>query len=95
MYAKQLIERKDYKYPPFVRLIRITMKDKSFDKLNSSSDWLNKAIRANFKGLVLGPVYPEISRIKNKYHKEFLVKLRDLNDLNIFRNKFQLIMKRG
>ena len=93
MYAKQLIERKDYKYPPFVRLIRITMKDISFDKLNSSSNWLNKAIRTNFKGLVLGPVYPEISRIKNKYHKEFLVKLTDLNDLNIFRSKFQLIMK--
>ena len=93
MYAKQLIERKDYKYPPFVRLIRITMKDISFDKLNSSSDWLNKAIRVNFKGLVLGPVYPEISRIKNKYHKEFLIKLTDLKDLNIFRSKFQLIMK--
>ena len=93
MYAKQLIERKDYKYPPFVRLIRITVKDISFDKLNSSSDWLNKAIRANFKGLVLGPVYPEISRIKNKYHKEFLIKLTDLKDLNIFRSKFQLIMK--
>ena len=28
-------------------------------------------IRANFKGIVLGPVYPEVSRIKNKYHKEF------------------------
>ena len=93
MYAKQLSERKDYKYPPFVRLIRITVKDISFDKLNSSSDWLNKAIRANFKGLVLGPVYPEISRIKNKYHKEFLIKLTDLKDLNIFRSKFQLIMK--
>ena len=93
MYAKQLIEREDYKYPPFVRLIRITMKDKSFDKLNSSSDWINKAIRANFKGLILGPVYPEISRIKNKYHKEFLVKLKDLKDLNLFRSKFLLIMK--
>ena len=93
MYTKQLIERKDYKYPPYVRLIRITMKDKSFDKLNSSSDWINKAIRANFKGLILGPVYPEISRIKNKYHKEFLVKLTDLKDLNTFRSKFQLIMK--
>ena len=93
MYKKQLTERKDYKYPPFVRLIRITIKDKSFDKLNSSSDWLNKAIRTNFKGLILGPVYPEISRIKNKYHKEFLVKLTDLNDLNIFKSKFQLIMK--
>ena len=93
MYDKQMIERKDYKYPPFVRLIKITMKDKSIDKLNSSSDWLNKAIRANFKGLVLGPVYPEISRIKNNYLKEFLVKLKDLNDLNIFRSKFQLIMR--
>lgn len=93
MYEKQLIERKDYNYPPFVRLIRITMKDKSFDKLNSSSNWLNIAIRANFKGLILGPVYPEISRIKNKYHKEFLVKLKDLKDLNLFRSKFLLIMK--
>ena len=93
MYDKQMIERKDYKYPPFVRLIKITMKDKSIDKLNSSSDWLNKAIRANFKGLVLGPVYPEISRIKNNYLKEFLVKLKDLNDLNIFRSKLQLIMR--
>ena len=93
MYDKQMIERKDYKYPPFVRLIKITMKDKSIDKLNSSSDWLNKAIRANFKGLVLGPVYPEISRIKNNYLKEFLVKLKDLDDLNIFRSKFQLIMR--
>ena len=93
MYEKQLIERKDYKYPPFVRLIRVTMKDKSFEKLNSSSDWLNKAIRSNYKGIVLGPVYPEISRIKNKYHKEFLIKIKDLQDLNIFRSKFQLIMK--
>ena len=75
-----------------MRLIKITIKDKSFDKLNSSSDWLNNAIRANFKGLVLGPVYPEISRIKNNYLKEFLVKLIDLNDLNIFRSKFQSIM---
>ena len=74
MYNNQLIERKDYNYPPFVRLIRITLKDKSYEKLNSSSDWINKVMRANYKGIVLGPVYPEVSRIKNKYHKEFLIK---------------------
>ena len=93
MYNNQLIERKDYNYPPFVRLIRITLKDKSYEKLNSSSDWLNKVIRANFKGIVLGPVYPEVSRIKNKYHKEFLVKLSGLKELNNFRNTFQSILK--
>lgn len=93
MYNNQLIERKDYNYPPFVRLIRITLKDKSYEKLNSSSDWLNKVIRANFKGIVLGPVYPEVSRIKNKYHKEFLIKLSGLKELNKFRNTFQSILK--
>ncbi|MDA7741074.1 primosomal protein N' [Flavobacteriaceae bacterium] len=93
MYNNQLTERKDYNYPPFVRLIRITLKDKSYEKLNSSSDWLNKVIRANFKGIVLGPVYPEVSRIKNKYHKEFLIKLSGLKELNKFRNTFQSILK--
>ena len=42
---------------------------------------------------MLGPVYPEISRIKNKYHKEFLVKLKDLNEINNFRSIFQTILK--
>jgi primosomal protein N' (replication factor Y) len=93
MYNNQLIERKDYNYPPFVRLIRITLKDKSYEKLNSSSDWINKVMRANYKGIVLGPVYPEVSRIKNKYHKEFLIKLAGLKELNNFRNTFQSIIK--
>jgi primosomal protein N' (replication factor Y) len=93
MYTNQLIERKDYNYPPFVRLIRITLKDKSYEKLNSSSDWINKVLRDNFNGIVLGPVYPEISRIKNKYHKEFLIKLRDLNEINNFRSILQSIIK--
>ena len=93
MYENQLEERKDYNYPPYVRLIRITIKDKSYEKLNSSVDWLNNIVRDNFKGVILGPVYPQISRIKNKYHKEFLIKLRNLKELNEFRNVFQKIQK--
>tara|TARA_Y200000002_G_scaffold75434_1_gene59174 strand:+ start:7845 stop:10289 length:2445 start_codon:yes stop_codon:yes gene_type:complete len=93
MYKNQLTERKDYKYPPFVRIIRITIKDKSYDKLNNASEWLNRVIRDNFKGIVLGPVYPEIARIKNKYNKEFLIKLKNLNELNKFRSTFQSIHK--
>jgi primosomal protein N' (replication factor Y) len=50
-------------------------------------------MRANYKGIVLGPVYPEVSRIKNKYHKEFLIKLAGLKEINNFRNTFQSIIK--
>ncbi len=93
MYEKQLTERKDFKYPPYTRLIRLTLKDKSYEKINSSATWLNKIIREKFTGIVLGPVYPEISRIKNKYNKEFLIKLRDLDEINFFRSKLQSILK--
>lgn len=93
MYENQLSERKDYKYPPYVRLIRIIVKDRSYDKLNSSAEWINKSIRINFKGMILGPVYPEIARIKNKYHKEFLIKLNDIHELNDLRGKLNLILK--
>ena len=93
MFENQLAERKDYSYPPYARLIRITIKDKSYEKLNSSGDWLNEVVRDNFNGVILGPVYPQISKIKNKYHKEFLIKLRNLNELNKFRNVFQKIQK--
>ena len=36
MYNNQLIERKDYNYPPFVRLIRITLKDKSYEGVDQN-----------------------------------------------------------
>ena len=61
--------------------------------ISISGDWLNRVIRDNYKGIVLGPVYPEISRIKNKYHKQFLIKLRNLDELNRFRSIFQKIQK--
>ena len=93
MFKSQLLERKDFKYPPYTRLIRITIKDKSFEKINESADWVNNLLRSNFEGIILGPVFPEISRIKNKYHKEFLIKLRSLEELNSFRFKLQYVIK--
>ena len=93
MFKSQLLERKDFKYPPYTRLIRIIIKDKSFEKINESADWVNNLLRSNFEGIILGPVFPEISRIKNKYHKEFLIKLRSLEELNSFRFKLQYVIK--
>tara|TARA_B100000575_G_scaffold201924_1_gene163641 strand:+ start:6335 stop:8773 length:2439 start_codon:yes stop_codon:yes gene_type:complete len=92
MFKSQLAERKDFKYPPYTKLIRVTLKDKSFDKINNSADWINNLVRSNFNGIVLGPVFPEVSRVKNKYQKQFLIKLRSLEELNLFRSKLQSIL---
>ena len=85
MFEKQLSERVEYKYPPYVRLIKLTIKDKSLDKVNIACEWLDKVMRRSYKGDILGPVYPEISRVRNKYQKQFIIKLKDIDSINQFR----------
>ena len=86
MFEAQLVERIEYKYPPYVRLIKLTIKDKSHDKVNIACEWLDKMMRRSYKGDILGPVYPEISRVRNKYQKQFIVKLKNIDSINQFRS---------
>jgi len=75
MYKEQLEERYNYKYPPFYRLIKITIKHRDYNKVDLSGDWLAKALTQLFKHNVLGPEFPPISRIRNQYHKNILIKI--------------------
>jgi len=86
MFNAQLTERVEYKYPPYVRLIKLTIKDKSLDKVNIACEWLDKMMRRSYKGDILGPVYPEISRVRNKYQKQFIIKLKNIDSINQFRS---------
>ena len=74
MFEEQLYEREQYKYPPANRLIRITMKDKDYNKLNEASAWFASALRNVFNEGILGPEFPAIPRIRNQYLKHILVK---------------------
>lgn len=74
MFQEQLYEREQYHYPPANRLIRITLKDKDYNKLNEASSWFAKALRNVFSQGVLGPEFPVIPRIRNQYLKHILVK---------------------
>ncbi len=75
MYNEQLDERFNYKYPPIYKLIKITLKHKDYNKVNIASDWLSKSLRQLFGASVLGPEFPPVSRIRNQYHKNILIKI--------------------
>ena len=88
LFNSQLRERREYQYPPFYRLIRITLKSKDYNQVDQASQWLVGALNINLKGSVLGPVDPPISRVRNLYHKQLLVKFID----NSSRNKVKEIV---
>ena len=88
LFATQLRERRTYQYPPFYRLIRITLKAKDYHQVDQASQWLVNALNMSLQGSVLGPVDPPIARVRNLYHKQLLVKFVD----NSSRNKVKAIV---
>ncbi|WP_348797228.1 replication restart helicase PriA [Flavobacterium adhaerens] len=75
MYKEQLYDRQIYKYPPYFRIIKITLKQRDFDKLKEGSMWLYQVLSQNLSMPVLGPEEPAINRIRNEYIRTIVVKI--------------------
>lgn len=75
MYKEQLYERHNFKYPPFYRLIRITLRHKDYEKLKDGALWLYNVLSQNFGIPVLGPEEPGINRIRNEYIRTIMIKI--------------------
>jgi primosomal protein N' (replication factor Y) len=88
MYTSQMAERHNYNYPPYFRLIRITLKHREARHLDESAAWLAKMLRDAFGQRVLGPEFPAVSRIRNLYLKNFLIKIE--KGAALARLKFEL-----
>ena len=76
LYEKQMVIRSQFGYPPFYRLVLIRLKHKDYQKLNPAAAEMASLLRPIFKQDLLGPEYPVVSRIKNMYIKQMMVKFR-------------------
>jgi primosomal protein N' (replication factor Y) len=84
MYAEQLTERMEFHYPPFWRLIRITLKNRDEQILINGAQYLAERLRLNFGARVLGPEYPPVSRVRDEFLKNILLKFeRDANSVQL------------
>lgn len=74
MYKQDLYERKNYQYPPFFRMIRLTIRHKDETYLDKASLKLTLKLKEKLGNRVLGPEYGSIKRIRNLYNKMITVK---------------------
>lgn len=83
-YEEQMPIRRQFCYPPYFRLILIKLKYVDYEKLNKAADVFVKQLRPIFRQNLLGPEYPVVSRIKNQYIKQVLIKIdRSSNTLKV------------
>jgi len=75
MAQVQLQDRQRYGYPPFTRLIMIYMKGRYEDRLDALARQYAAQLRYTFGERVLGPEAPPVSRVKNMFIRQLLLKM--------------------
>ncbi len=98
MFTEQIEERRQYNYPPFYRIIKITLKHKNYTTVDSAANWLGDSLKNYFSDWVLGPSSPAVSRIRNLYIKDLMIKIpqnqsivKTKSQLQTLKNHFQSI----
>ena len=75
MYEDQIEERRKFSYPPFSRLIEITLKHRDIHIVDQAAELLANLLRQGITEKIMGPEYPLVSRIRNLHLKSMLVKI--------------------
>jgi primosomal protein N' (replication factor Y) len=72
---RELQERLAFRYPPFARLVKITLKHKQAATVNDAAKYYDHLIRKKLGDWVIGPALPYVARIRAYYLMDFLLKL--------------------
>ena len=92
MFKEQLLEREIYKYPPYYKLIKLTLKHRDYEKLKEGSMWLYQVMQQSLPMPVLGPEEPAISRIRNEYIRTIMVKIPAATSIVTTKSTLQKIL---
>ena len=73
-YATVIGERKKFLYPPFCRLISVSIKHKDQNIARQAAETMAKGLKHSLGSKVLGPEPPMVGKIQGYYIQSILVK---------------------
>jgi primosomal protein N' (replication factor Y) len=92
MFDEQLAERLDFLYPPYCRMVKITLQFKNAYVLDNAANWLGKAMKNTFGNFVLGPSIPFVSRVRNNYIRNITLKIPATQSMKEAKKSLQKIV---
>ncbi|MCI0618403.1 primosomal protein N', partial [bacterium] len=75
MYESEMEDRKKFHYPPYYRLIEITLRHRNEELVDKASLLFAKMLREKTKEGILGPEPPLVARIRNEWLRSILIKV--------------------
>lgn len=79
LLERDLEERQKFAYPPFYRLIKLVLKHRDYKTVEQAANKLKQLLHGEINAIILGPESPHVSRIRNLYIKEILIKINRVN----------------
>ena len=74
-FEREIMERRAFLYPPFTRLIKVTLKHKKPDVVNRGGQAFVKVLQKKLDKRVLGPSVPPVGRVRGQYLLDILIKM--------------------
>lgn len=86
-FLEELAGRKDFQYPPFTRLIKITLKHRDQKTVFDAAQKLGLDLAELPKTILFGPAEPPIARVRNLFIQEILLKInRDSEHVKLIKS---------
>ena len=94
-YQKEIKDRYDHGYPPFTRLIEITVKHTDKKICRNAAYQITELLKDKLReARVLGPGEPMISKIRNQFLMSTLIKIpRGKGDLNVMKANIAAVLE--
>jgi primosomal protein N' (replication factor Y) len=80
-YDREAEERKRFQYPPFYRLIKLTVRHQKQDTARFAAHELSKWLKGKLGSRVIGPAEPQVARVRGNYLFDIGIKLEKNNEL--------------
>lgn len=74
-YRFEIESRKNFFYPPFCRLIKLTFRHTLKPIVDEASALVAEGLKAEFEKYMVGPAEPLVNRVRNQYLMELMIKL--------------------
>jgi primosomal protein N' (replication factor Y) len=74
-FSREIMERQSFHYPPYTRLIQVTLKHKRPEIVNKGAQFYAQQLKSKLGDRVQGPAIPYISRVRGQYLLTILIKL--------------------
>lgn len=83
MYNNEVVNRRNFNYPPFYRIIELTLRHRDKNVIDACAESMASNLRKELGGeRILGPEYPGIARINNFYNKKIIIKIEKKFSIN-------------